>query len=64
VNVENAGLIPTIEAILDYCKVPRIKTNIARHFGMSYFVAAKQYDPLIESGVLVSDMPWPIKNRW
>jgi len=31
---------------------------------MSYFVAAKHYDPLIESGALVGDTPWLIKNRW
>ena len=64
VNAENAGLIPTVEAILDFCKEPRTKTDIARHFGMSYFVAAKHYDPLIESGALVGDTPWHIKNRW
>ena len=57
VNAENAGLIPTDGAILDYCKVPRTKTEIEQHFGLSHFMAVKHYNPLIESGKLIGNMP-------
>ena len=64
VNAENAGLIPTDGAILDCCKVPRTKTEIEQHFGLSHFMAAKHYNPLIESGKLIGNMPGSPKSRW
>jgi transcription initiation factor TFIIIB Brf1 subunit/transcription initiation factor TFIIB len=64
VNAESEVLIPTDEAILDFCKIPRLKSDIARHFGLTYFVARKHYDPLIESGRLVGDTPELPKNNW
>ncbi|MDR0408203.1 MAG: hypothetical protein LBH45_04765 [Campylobacteraceae bacterium] len=64
VNAENAGLIPTEETILDFCKELRTRTEIAKYFGLSLFMARKHYDPLIESGKLVGDTPESPRSKW
>ena len=64
VNAESVLLIPTDEAILDFCKEPRTKKEIAQYFEMTYFVARKHYDPLIASGKLIGDMPHAPKSNW
>jgi predicted transcriptional regulator len=64
VTAEFVMLIPTEEAVLDFCKEPRMKSEIIQHFGLSYFVARKIYDPLIESGKLIGDTSEMPKNIW
>lgn len=64
VTAEYAKGIPTADAILDFCKVPRKKSEIAQHFGLKYFVARKLYDPLIKSGKLLGDMPNTPNSSW
>jgi len=51
-------------AIFEFCRTPRMKGEIGRHFGLSYFQTRKILTPLIESGKLIGDTPNSPQNKW
>lgn len=57
-------VIASNENILEYCKVPRRKKEIAEHFGFSDFTLRQHIDPLIISGKLKGSDTYNPKNNW
>ncbi|MDR2266635.1 MAG: hypothetical protein LBE09_03470, partial [Christensenellaceae bacterium] len=52
VNAEVEIAIPTDEAIIEYCQMPRRKKEIGEHFGLKIFQLKSHIDQLIADGRL------------
>jgi hypothetical protein len=64
VNAEVEIAIPTDEAILAYCKIPRRKKEIREHFGLKVFQIKSHVDPLIADGRLRGIDSRNPQNNW
>ena len=64
INAEIEIPIPTAEAILEYCKIPRRKKEIREHFGLKVFQIKSYVDPLIADGRLRMTDPDNPQNYW
>ena len=64
INAEVEIAIPTDEAIIEYCKVPRRKKEIREHFGLKVFQVKSHVDPLIADGRLKGTEPNNPQNYW
>jgi hypothetical protein len=64
VNAEIDIPIPTNEAIIEYCKIPRRKKEIREHFGLKIFQVKSHIDPLIKDGRLKGTEPENPENWW
>jgi len=45
-------VIPTEEALIEYCSEPRYKVDIEKHFSLSQFQRQQHINPLIERGLI------------
>ena len=57
VNAETDVITASEEEILAFCKKPRSKEEISKHFGLSQFQRHKHIQPLIDSGKLIGNAP-------
>ena len=64
VNAEVEIAIPTDEAIIEYCKIPRRKKEIREYFGLKLFQVKSHIDPLIADGRLKGTEPDNPQNHW
>jgi hypothetical protein len=57
--------ISTEEAMLDFCKEPRTKSNIRLHFCLSHYQATEFTKRLVQQDKLVcaDDKPWNDRNK-
>lgn len=54
----------TAEEIMEYCLMPRTKSEIAKHFRLSWYQIKVLTNELIENGKLTGSTPEQTKNRW
>jgi predicted ArsR family transcriptional regulator len=64
VNAEVEIAIPTDDAIIEYCTIPRRKKEIREHFGLKVFQVKSHVDPLIADGRLKMTDPNNPQNYW
>ena len=64
VNTEYKINIPTQEAVLEYCRVPKTKTEIVTYFCLNNNRMKRIINPLIERGLLIGEDTNNPKNRW